>query len=95
LYIENELPNVQMFVENNCNIVLGTDSYASNNQLSIFAEIKTIQKHFPALPLETILQWATFNGAKAIGIEDKFGSLHVGKKPGIILLGEDSCERIL
>jgi aminodeoxyfutalosine deaminase len=95
LYIENELPNVQMFVENNCNIVLGTDSYASNNQLSIFAEIKTIQKHFPAIPLETILQWATFNGAKALGVEDKFGSLHVGKKPGIVLLAEDSCERIL
>jgi aminodeoxyfutalosine deaminase len=95
LYIENELPNVQMFVENNCNIVLGTDSYASNNQLSIFAEIKTIQKHFPTIPLETILQWATFNGAKALGVEDKFGSLHVGKKPGIVLLAEDSCERIL
>jgi aminodeoxyfutalosine deaminase len=95
LYIENELPNVQMFVENNCNIVLGTDSYASNNQLSIFAEIKTIQKHFPALLLENILQWATFNGAKALGVEDKFGSLHVGKKPGIVVLAEDCCERIL
>jgi aminodeoxyfutalosine deaminase len=95
LYIENELPNIPLFIENDCNIVLGTDSYASNNQLSIFAEIKTIQKHFPTIPLETILQWATFNGAKALGVEDKFGSLHVGKKPGIILFGEGNCERIL
>jgi aminodeoxyfutalosine deaminase len=95
LYIENELPNIELFMQNNCNIVLGTDSLVSNHQLSIFEEIKSIQKHYPAIPLETILQWATFNGANALGVEDKFGSLHVGKKPGIVLLGEDSCERIL
>ncbi len=95
LYIENELPNIQLFMQNNCNIVLGTDSLASNQQLSIFEEIKTIQKHYPTIPLENILQWATFNGAKALGVEDKFGSLHVGKKPGIVLLQENESKRIL
>ena len=95
LYIENELPNIELFIQNNCNIVLGTDSLASNNQLNIFEEIKTIQKHYPTIPLCTILQWATFNGAKALGIEDKFGSLHVGKKPGVVLLTEHNSIRIL
>ena len=95
LYIENELPNINLFVENNCNIVLGTDSYASNFTLNIFDEIKTIQKHFPQIPLEKILQWATFNGAKALGVEDKFGSLHVGKKPGIVLVKKDEAVRLV
>ena len=95
LYIENELPNINLFVENNCNIVLGTDSYASNFSLNIFDEIKTIQKYFPQIPLEKILQWATFNGAKALGVEDKFGSLHLGKKPGIVLVKNDEAVRLV
>ena len=95
LYIENEMPNINLFVENNCNIVLGTDSYASNFSLNIFDEIKTIQKYFSQIPLEKILQWATFNGAKALGVEDKFGSLHVGKKPGIVLVKKDEAVRLV
>ncbi len=95
LYIENTLPDINLFINNNCNIVLGTDSYASNFQLNIFEEIKTIQKHFPKIPLEKILQWATVNGAAAIGIEDKFGSFHVGKKPGVVLVKTNEAVRLV
>ncbi len=86
LYIENTLPPVALLMKNDCNIVLGTDSYASNTQLNIYEEIKTIQQNFPAIGLETLLRWATINGAKALGIDDEFGSFEKGKKPGIILL---------
>jgi aminodeoxyfutalosine deaminase len=94
LYIENTLPDVPLLNKNNCQITLGTDSYASNTQLSIFEELKTLQQNFPEIPMEQMLQWATFNGAKALGIEDKFGSLHLGKKPGIICIKANEVERI-
>jgi cytosine/adenosine deaminase-related metal-dependent hydrolase len=46
----------------------------------------TIQLHFPDLKLIDLLQWATLNGAKALQIDEKFGSFEVGKKPGINLI---------
>ena len=70
------------------NMVLGTDSLASNDQLSILAEIQTLQQYFPELNPVTFLQWATINGAKALGIEKNFGSFEKGKKPGIVLIEE-------
>jgi len=45
LYIENKLPDIRLLRRNNCKITLGTDSLASNHQLSIFEEIKTIQQY--------------------------------------------------
>ncbi|MEO5946920.1 MAG: amidohydrolase family protein, partial [Chitinophagaceae bacterium] len=89
LYIENNVPPIDLFIKHKCNIVLGTDSYSSNWQLSIAKEIGSIQKYFPHISLEIILQWATRNGAKALGIESQFGDFQKGKKPGIILLQKD------
>ena len=94
LYIENVLPPVEMLVKNNCHIVLGTDSYASNEQLNIMAEIHTIRRHFPQIALETILQWATLNGARALGIADRFGSFEKGKSPGLVLIKDGSARRV-
>ena len=86
LHITNTLPNVKMLMEQNCNIVLGTDSLASNHQLSILEEIKTLHKNFPAIELETMLQWATINGAKALQMENVSGSFEKNKKPGVVLI---------
>lgn len=90
LYIEDALPPVEMLRKNNCNIVLGTDSLASNWSLSIMDEINTLRTHFPQIPLEELLQWATLNGAKALGTDDKIGSFEKGKKPGVVLLLEEN-----
>ena len=95
LYIENKLPPLELLMAQNCNIVLGTDSYASNRTLNMFEEIKTISLHFPTIALETILKWATINGAKALEIDNVFGSFEKGKKPGVVLIGEDRASRIL
>jgi aminodeoxyfutalosine deaminase len=88
-YIEDALPPIEMLRKNNCNIVLGTDSLASNWSLSIADEIKIIMKNFPSIPLEELLQWATLNGAKALQMEDDFGSFEKGKKPGVVHLDEN------
>ena len=86
LYIENALPPVEMLIKNNCNIVLGTDSLASNWSLNILDEMKTIQKKFPKISLQQMLEWATINGAKALQMDTMFGSFKKSKKPGIVLI---------
>ena len=86
IYIENKLPPVDLFIQEGCEIVVGTDSLASNSTLSILEEIKTIQNNFPDIPLEDLISWATINGAKALGQEKYFGSIETGKKPGLLLL---------
>lgn len=86
LYIENKVPPIDMLMKHHCHIVLGTDSYSSNWQLSIAKEMEAVRTHFPHIPDETILQWATSNGAKALGWEDDLGSFERGKSSGIALL---------
>lgn len=86
LYIENTLPPVEMLWQNECNIVVGTDSLASNHQLNILEELKTISKNFSNIPIETLLQWATINGAKALQMEKELGSFEKGKQPGVVLI---------
>lgn len=86
IYIENTLPPVLMLVNNEVNIVVGTDSLASNNQLDILEELKTISKKFPGIKTECMLTWATLKGAKALQMEATLGSFEKGKHPGIVLI---------
>lgn len=86
LYIERALPDVNLFSRENLRITLGTDSLASNHQLSILAEMQTLQEN-KSIAFEDLLKWATLNGAQFLGIEKEYGSLTKGKKPGIVLIG--------
>src|SRR5690606_6759429 len=85
-YIENQLPPVSLFRNEKLTICLGTDSLASNHQLSILAEMMTLQINFPELKLDELLTWATLNGAKALQIDTNFGSFELGKNPGVNLI---------
>jgi cytosine/adenosine deaminase-related metal-dependent hydrolase len=86
LYIENRLPDINLFRENNCKITLGTDSLASNHQLSILEEIKAIQQRFPEIPLPELIGWASLNGAAFLGLDHTLGSFEIGKRPGVVLI---------
>ncbi|QIA09809.1 amidohydrolase family protein [Draconibacterium halophilum] len=86
LYIQNELPPMNLFQKEKLQICLGTDSLASNTELSILQEMITVQQHFRDVSLEELLTWAGINGAKALKIEDTFGSFEKGKKPGVNLI---------
>ena len=92
LYIENALPPVALFRKHACNIVLGTDSLASNHRLSILDELKTLHQSFPNIPIEELLQWATLNGAKALKMDNVLGSFEKGKQPGVICVDGDLDE---
>jgi cytosine/adenosine deaminase-related metal-dependent hydrolase len=86
LYIENKVPPAPLLYQSGASVVIGTDSYSSNWQLSVASEIKSLRQHFPAIPLETILHWATLQGARALQWDDRLGSFEKGKKPGLTLL---------
>lgn len=85
-YIEQTMPPIELLRTGAANIIVGTDSYASNWSLNILDELKTIQQHHPHIPLEEMLGWATINGARALQMEKHLGSFETGKKPGIVLI---------
>jgi aminodeoxyfutalosine deaminase len=86
MFIGNGLPPVELFKSEGMNICIGTDSLASNHQLSVLAELITLQQYIPALKLQEILTWACLNGARALQMEDRLGTLEVGKRPGLVLI---------
>ena len=85
-YIEKTMPPVELLRSEKANIVIGTDSYASNWSLSVLDELKTIQQHQPQIPLAEMLGWATINGARALQMDKHLGSFEKGKKPGLVLI---------
>jgi cytosine/adenosine deaminase-related metal-dependent hydrolase len=85
LYIENKLPDYNYFLEENVLVTIGTDSLASNWSLSVLDELKTISKHYPTIPLQTLLLWATRNGAAFLQF-NHLGTIERGRKPGLNLL---------
>lgn len=85
LYIENRLPDYHPFLKTNSKVTIGTDSLASNWSLSILDELKTITRHYPSIPSQTLLTWATKNGAEFLGLNE-LGTIEKGKKPGLNLL---------
>jgi cytosine/adenosine deaminase-related metal-dependent hydrolase len=86
IFIEDRLPDLTMFQKYDTQIVLGTDSLASNHQLSILEEMKTLKKSYPLTPTSSLLLYATSNGAKALSFQKSLGDFSKGKKPGVILI---------
>lgn len=86
IFIENKLPDINLFLADNLNITLGTDSLASNDKLCILSELKTIKAYFPNIPFSQTLRWATLGGAEFLGIDKQFGSIEKGKSPGLNLI---------
>jgi len=84
LYIESRLPDIKMFYNKKLKCTIGTDSLASNHQLSMLEEIKTIQNNFPEIPLEEIIRWATLNGAELLAFDKSLGSIEKNKTPGLV-----------
>ena len=68
------------------NICLGSDSLASNSDLSLFAEMRELLRKHPSVsPMET-LEMVTTNGAIALGQRDSIGCLTVGAYADMIAL---------
>jgi 5-methylthioadenosine/S-adenosylhomocysteine deaminase len=74
-------------------IGIGTDGCASNNNLDLFQEMDLMAKLHKVKTLDptvmdakTVLKTATIDGARAIGLDDKIGSLEIGKSADLIII---------
>ncbi|MDO8706160.1 MAG: TRZ/ATZ family hydrolase [Sulfuricaulis sp.] len=81
---------VHALLKDKVNVALGTDGAASNNNLDMLEEMriaallaKGASQDATAVPAHTALRMATLNGAKALGIEARTGSLTAGKAADI------------
>lgn len=92
---------VNQLLTSGVNVALGTDSSSSNNNLDMFGEMhmaallaKVSTMDATVAPAEQILQMATINGARALGMEEITGSLEVGKFADIVAVNFDTIETI-
>jgi 5-methylthioadenosine/S-adenosylhomocysteine deaminase len=90
----NGIPPITDMLEAGITVGLGTDGCASNNTLDMIKEMSTAAKLHKVAMLDptvmdakTAMRMATINGARALGMGHLVGSLEVGKKADIILIG--------
>lgn len=92
---------VKTLLDNGVNVAIGTDGAASNNNLDMFSEMQTaallakgVSQDATALPAHQALEMATINGARALGLDEKTGSLEIGKSADIIAIDFDKIETL-
>ena len=93
MYMGSGVAPVPEMLAAGVNVALGTDGPASNNCQDIIQTMKfaaclhKVSKLDPAaITARQVLEMATINGAKALGLEDQIGSLEVGKKADITIV---------
>jgi aminodeoxyfutalosine deaminase len=76
-------------IERKALVAIGTDGRGSNPDLSIWNELLFLAGHYPEFDPALLLQLGTLNGARALGLHEKFGTLEKGKnaRAAIISLG--------
>ena len=82
-YISGAEPPVPLLRRNGANICIGTDSAASNEVLSMVAELKALRGR---MPLVEALSAATRGGAEALGFADELGRVEAGRRCGLTVL---------
>lgn len=83
-YFEHSPFQFQQLREYGFNVCLGTDSLASNEDLSLFAEMRAFQKEFPDVSPEEILRMVTVNSARALRQENVLGKIRVASAADLI-----------
>jgi cytosine/adenosine deaminase-related metal-dependent hydrolase len=68
------------------NVCLGTDSLASNSDLSLFAEMRELIQKEPGLAPREVVEMATVNGARAINQHNLLGVIQPGARADLIAL---------
>jgi cytosine/adenosine deaminase-related metal-dependent hydrolase len=80
------VPPVSRFYDSGVRVAIGTDSLASVEDLSIFAEMAAVRQLAPDVPAERILRSATLDGAAALGFGGELGSIEAGKRARLLAI---------
>jgi cytosine/adenosine deaminase-related metal-dependent hydrolase len=87
------IAKIPEMIQAGINVCLGCDGGPSNNAYDMFREMflaaiihKARTLDPLTMPAETILEMATINGAKALGLEREIGSIEIGKRADLILV---------
>ncbi len=77
-FAHTEYP-LRSFLDSKINVVLGTDSRASNPDLDLWNEVLAVRQSHPWVSPEWLYGAVTQRAAEALGVEEHFGSLQVGR----------------
>jgi cytosine/adenosine deaminase-related metal-dependent hydrolase len=84
------VPPIEDFFASGVRVAIGTDSLASSPDLSVFAEMATIHALAPSVPPAALLDSATRQGARALGLDASYGTLEPGKVASILAVSVPS-----
>jgi cytosine/adenosine deaminase-related metal-dependent hydrolase len=93
LKLASGIPKVPEMIEAGVNVGLGCDGAPCNNSYDMIREMKIaaiIQKgrmlDSKVMPAASVLEMATMNGARAMGMQKEVGSIEVGKRADLVLI---------
>ena len=89
-FIENRVPDFKIFKDYTHNICLGTDSLASNSQLSVLEEADQVLAATGVFSITHLLRAIIFNPAKALGLSTSFGGMIRGRNAGLNLISTEN-----
>jgi len=78
------LPNVAHFYAAEVPVAIGTDSLASSPSLSVFDELEELRRIAPDVTASSLLDSATRQGARALGLDAEYGTIAAGKRAALI-----------
>ncbi len=85
-YVGVGAPPLEAFYAMDVEVAFGTDSLASVETLSLFDELAEARRLAPRVPASALLRSATYVGARALGFEDDYGSLDVGRRSEVLVV---------
>ncbi|MCI6255722.1 MAG: amidohydrolase [Clostridiales bacterium] len=101
-YLSSGVADVPKMLRNGITVSLGVDGAASNNaqdmvELMKFTALqhKVATRDPLAMTAEKVLEMATIDGARALGMEDEIGSLEVGKKADLVIFDPVECPKAI
>ena len=88
-----KIADTTKYLDEGINVALGTDGQGSGNNLDMFEAMKIagliqggIHENEKRISAKDVIKMATINGAKLLGLEDKIGSIEIGKRADIIIV---------
>jgi len=99
-FFNRGMPPLTIWKAQGINVCLGTDSMASNDNLSMLDEMQTLGQMFPHMSAEELLEFATVNAAKALNQGEKLGKIAGGAWADLIavpleIAGSDPYEAVV